>query len=130
MNKTDLLTATGTLGSFFAALLGFLRSARGRRLVAALLTSGPELEDKIKDAIKVSVEALQAALDVRGEELQRLESELAALQAEVARLKVADDWKTARISELESEIAVLREENEQLKAELARRRGGRPAKAK
>jgi peptidoglycan hydrolase CwlO-like protein len=98
--------------------------------VAALLTSGPELEDKIKDAIRVSVEALQAALDVRGEELQRLESELSDLQAEVARLKVADDWKTARITELESEIAVLREENEQLKAELARRRGGRPAKAK
>ena len=130
MNKTDLLTFTGTIGSFFAALVGFLSSARGRRLVAVLLTSGPELEDKIKNAITISVEALQAALDVRGEELKRLETELTTLQTEVARLKVADDWKTERISELESEIAVLREENEQLKAELARRRGGRPVKAK
>jgi peptidoglycan hydrolase CwlO-like protein len=74
------------------------------------------------------VTALQAALDARGEELQRLEAELATLNAQVAKLKEADDWKTARIQELESEISELRAENETLRAEIARRRGGRPKK--
>ena len=72
--------------------------------------------------------ALQAALDVRGEELSRMERELTNLQAEVAVLKTADSRKNDRIAELEAEIVALRAENDELRTELARRRGGRPRK--
>jgi chromosome segregation ATPase len=128
MDKQTIITNLSPIVASIGAVLGALRTPRGKKLLASLLSQDTSLETRINAAITTSVQALQAALDTRGEELARLEAELAALNAEVSRLKTADDWKTARISELETEIGVLREENQALRAELAKRRGGRPKK--
>ena len=128
MNKTDIITNLSPVIASIGAVLGALKTPRGKKLLMSFLSSDTSLETRINAAIHASVEALQAALDVRGEELSRLETELASLHEEVSRLKTADDWKTARISELESEISVLREENQALREELTKRRGGRPKK--
>lgn len=128
MDKSSLIQAATTVLAALGSILGALKSPRGKKLLASLLSQEGSLDSKIATAIGTSVAALQAALDTRGEELQRLEAELAELNAQVAKLKEADDWKTARIAELETEISELKEENEKLKAELARRRGGRPKK--
>jgi chromosome segregation ATPase len=125
---TNLSPVLASAGAVLGTALGALRTPRGKKLLASLLSQDTSLESRINAAITTSVAALQAALDTRGEELARLESELATLNAEVARLKTADDWKTARISELETEIGVLREENQVLRTELEKRRGGRPKK--
>ena len=128
MDKTSIIQALTTVLAALGSILGALKSPRGKKLLASLLSQDGSLDSKIATAIGTSVAVLQAALDTRGEELQRLEAELAELNAQVAKLKEADDWKTARIAELETEISELKEENEKLKAELARRRGGRPKK--
>jgi peptidoglycan hydrolase CwlO-like protein len=128
MDKTSLIQAGSTILAALGSVLGALKTPRGKKLLMSLLAQEGSLDSKIAAAITTSVTALQAALDARGEELQRLEAELATLNAQVAKLKEADDWKTARIQELESEISELRAENETLRAEIARRRGGRPKK--
>jgi chromosome segregation ATPase len=128
MNKTEIISSLSPIVAALGAVLGVLKTPRGKKLLVSLLSADTSLDNKINAAIHASVEALQAALDVRGEELARLEAELASLNAEVSRLKTADDWKTARIAELEGEISELREENQALRAELAKRRGGRPKK--
>ena len=128
MKTQDIITALSPIAAAVGTLLGALKTPRGKKMLLSILGSDTSLDAKINAAIHASVEALQAALDTRGEELKRLEEELAALHTEVARLKTADDWKTARIEELEAEISQLREENQALRAELAKRRGGRPKK--
>lgn len=130
MDKNSIISAASTLLAFLAPAVGFLKTPRGKKLLTSLLSGdSSSLDTRIQAAIAAAVSALEAALDVRGQELDRLEQELASLHTEVARLKTADDWKTARIAELETEISELRAENETLRAEIARRRGGRPKKA-
>ena len=130
MDKTSIISAASTVLAALGSIAGALKTPKGRKILASFLSSGDtNLESRIQQAIGAAVQALQLALDTRGEELERLEAELASLNKQVAELKKADDWKTARIAELESEISELRAENEKLKAELARRRGGRPKKA-
>jgi len=129
MDKTSIISAASTVLAALGSVAGVLKTPRGRKLLASLLSGDSGLDARIQAAVNAAIQALQAALDTRGEELARLELELNNLNAEVARLKTADDWKTARIRELESEISELRAENEALRAELSRRRGGRPKKA-
>jgi chromosome segregation ATPase len=130
MDKNSIISAASTLLAFLGSAMGFLKTPRGKKVLASLLSGdNGNLDTRIQAAIGAAVQALQAALDTRGQELARLEAELATLNTEVARLKTADDWKTARIGELETEISELRAENETLRAEIARRRGGRPKKA-
>lgn len=129
MDKTSIISAASTVLAALGSVAGVLKTPRGRKLLASLLSGDSGLDARIQAAVNAAIQALQAALDTRGEELARLEVELNNLNAEVARLKTADDWKTARIRELESEISELRAENEALRAELSRRRGGRPKKA-
>jgi peptidoglycan hydrolase CwlO-like protein len=128
MNTQDIIATLSPIAAAIGTVIGALKTPRGKKMLISILGSDTSLDTKINAAIHASVEALQAALDARGEELARLEEELANLNAEVARLKTADDWKTARIEELEAEIVQLREENQALRAELAKRRGGRPKK--
>jgi chromosome segregation ATPase len=128
MNKTDIITTLSPILASVGGIFGALKTPLGKKLLMSFLSSDTSLESRINAAIHTSVEALQAALDVRGEELARLETELASLHEEVSRLKTADDWKTGRIAELEAEISQLREENQALRDDLAKRRGGRPKK--
>jgi hypothetical protein len=128
MDKTNIVSTMSGILTAVASVFGFLKTPKGRKIVASMLSGDLTLDVRIQAAIEAAVEALTAALDARGEELRRLGSELDSLTAEVARLKEADDWKTSRIKELEDEIIKLREENELLKTELSRRRGGRPKK--
>lgn len=130
MDKTSIISAASTVLAAIGSIAGALKTPKGRKILASFLSGDSgNLDTRIQAAISAAVQALQAALDTRGEELSRLEEELKNLNAEVARLKTADDWKTARIQELEAEISELRAENETLRAEIARRRGGRPKKA-
>lgn len=128
MQNLDMILGAISTSAVFGVIVAMLKSPRGRRMLFAAINADNGLDTKIHAAVSSSVAALQAALDVRGEELTRMEQELVALQSEVAQLKTADVRKNARIAELESEISELRAENEALKAELARRRGGRPRK--
>lgn len=128
MQNLDMLLGAVSTSTVVAAIVGLLKSARGRRILFAALDADAGLDKKITEAVHTSVSALQAALDARGEELDRMERELSTLQQEVATLKAADTYKSARIAELETEIVALRAENDALRAELARRRGGRPRK--
>jgi chromosome segregation ATPase len=128
MQNFDMILGAVSTSTVLAAIAGLLKSARGRKILFAALDADTGLDKKITDAVQTSVSALQAALDVRGEELARMEKELSTLQQEVANLKAADDYKSTRIAELETEIVALRAENDVLRAELARRRGGRPRK--
>jgi peptidoglycan hydrolase CwlO-like protein len=130
MDKTSIISAASTVLAALGSVIGALKTPKGRKILASFLAGDSgNLDTRIQAAISAAVQALQAALDTRGEELKRLESELADLNKQVRLLKEADDWKTSRIQELEAEISELRAENEVLKAELARRRGGRPKKA-
>ena len=128
MQTPELFTGAASFAAIFGALLGLLKSARGRKVLLVALDLDTGLDEKISTAINTSVAALQAALDVRGEDMVKMEAELSALQAEVKDLITADAKKTARITELEEEISTLREENNVLREELSRRRGGRPRK--
>ena len=128
MQTPELFTGAASFAAIFAALLGLLKSARGRKVLLVALDLDTGLDEKISTAINTSVAALQAALDVRGEDMVKMEAELAALQDEVKDLITSDAKKTARITELEEEISTLREENNVLREELSRRRGGRPRK--
>jgi chromosome segregation ATPase len=110
------------------AMLTFLRSARGRRAVAAFFDESFGLNDKIDAAVDIAVAILQASLDARGEELAKLQAEIANLQTQITELKTSDTAKSSRIAELEAEVIALRAENEVLREELKRRRGGRPRK--
>lgn len=114
MDIQTLLTGTGSFGVMIGAVLTFLRSARGRRAVAAFFDESFGLNDKIDAAVDIAVAILKA--------------EIANLQAQITELKTSDTAKSARIAELEAEVIVLRAENESLRAELQRRRGGRPRK--
>ena len=114
----------GVAGGVFAAL----RSKWVRRTLAQVLDSDAGLQDRIQLTVHSAVSALESALQARGAELTRLETELGVLRAEVASLRSADQNKTLRIQELEREVEELREENATLRAEIARRRGGRPKK--
>lgn len=129
MNTQQLITELlPVLGTAAAAVAG-LKSKRLKKVLLSFLTEDDGLNQKIAAAVSVSISALQAALDSRAEELSRMEAELADLQKAVSSLKRSDEKKTARIAELEAEIEVLRKENDELRAELARRRGGRPKKS-
>lgn len=128
MDIQTLLTGTGSFGVMLGALLTFLRSARGRRAVAAFFDESFGLNDKIDAAVDIAVEVLQAALNASGNDLVKLQSQIETLQTQVTELKESDAAKSSRIAELESEVVVLRAENAVLRAELLRRRGGRPRK--
>jgi peptidoglycan hydrolase CwlO-like protein len=128
MDIQTLLTGTGSFGVMLGAMLTFLRSARGRRAVAAFFDESFGLNDKIDAAVDIAVAVLQAALDASGNELTKLQSQIENLQTQITELKASDTAKSSRIAELEAEVIVLRAENEALRAELQRRRGGRPRK--
>lgn len=128
MDIQTLLTGTGSFGVMLGAILTFLRSARGRRAVAAFFDESFGLNDKIDAAVEIAVAVLQAALDASGSELVKLQSQIENLQTQVTELKTSDTAKSSRIAELEAEVIVLRAENEALREELKRRRGGRPRK--
>jgi hypothetical protein len=128
MDIQTLLTGTGSFGVMLGAMLTFLRSARGRRAVAAFFDESFGLNDKIDAAVDIAVAILQASLDARNEDLVKLRAEIANLQEQITELKTSDTAKSSRIAELEAEVIVLRAENEALRAELQRRRGGRPRK--
>lgn len=128
MDIQTLLTGTGSFGVMLGAILTFLRSARGRRAVAAFFDESFGLNDKIDAAVTIAVAVLQAELDASGSELTKLQSQIENLQAQVTELKTSDTAKSSRIAELEAEVIVLRAENEALREELKRRRGGRPRK--
>jgi peptidoglycan hydrolase CwlO-like protein len=128
MDIQTLLTGTGSFGVMLGAMLTFLRSARGRRAVAAFFDESFGLNDKIDAAVDIAVAILQDSLDARGEELAKLQAEIDNLQEQITELKTSDTAKSSRIAELEAEVIALRAENEVLREELKRRRGGRPRK--
>lgn len=128
MDIQTLLTGTGSFGVMLGAILTFLRSARGRRAVAAFFDESFGLNDKIDAAVDIAVAVLQASLDASGNELTKLQSQIENLQTQITELKASDTAKSSRIAELEAEVIVLRAENEVLREELKRRRGGRPRK--
>ena len=128
MDIQTLLTGTGSFGVMLGAMLTFLRSARGRRAVAAFFDESFGLNDKIDAAVDIAVAILQASLDARNEDLVKLQAEIANLQTQITELKTSDTAKSSRIAELEAEVIALRAENEVLREELKRRRGGRPRK--
>jgi chromosome segregation ATPase len=123
------ILTTGGAGAVVAGILTFLvRHKYGRGILLKFLEQDG-LNEKIQGAVNTAVSALEAALRVRSEELQRVEEELAELRYEVRELRNADDRKNMRIAELESEVVRLSAENEALKEELKRRRGGRPKRS-
>ena len=128
MDIQTLLTGTGSFGVMLGAILTFLRSARGRRAVAAFFDESFGLNDKIDAAVQAAVAVLQENLEDSNKEIVRLQAEINNLQVQVTDLKTSDTAKSSRIAELEAEVIVLRAENEALRAELQRRRGGRPRK--
>ena len=128
MDIQTLLTGTGSFGVMLGAVFTFLRTARGRRAIAAFFDESFGLNEKIDAAVDIAVAILQSSLDASGEELARLQAEIANLQTQITELKTSDTAKASRIAELEAEVIVLRAENEVLREELKRRRGGRPRK--
>jgi peptidoglycan hydrolase CwlO-like protein len=125
---TTLIPSVAGAGGVAGLVLAALKSKRVRAAVARLIEADNTLNNKIQLTVASAVSALEAALEARGEELVRVEQELADLRAEVAKLRTADKSKDARINELEREVEELRAENAVLRAEVARRRGGRPKK--
>lgn len=128
MDFNAALVSLGGTGAVVSGIITFLvKHEKGKGFILKLLAKDG-LDERIQGAISVAVSALEAALNARGQELERVEQELLELRNEVSDLRSADDRKTQRIAELEAEVVRLSAENETLKKELERRRGGRPKK--
>lgn len=128
MDLNAALVSLGGTGAIVSAIVTFLvKHEKGKGFILKILAKDG-LDERIQGAITTAVEALEAALNARGEELERVEQELSELRLEVRDLRTSDDRKTQRITELESEVVRLSAENEALREELSRRRGGRPKK--